>query len=70
MKLPTWVKISTPTQAQLKHDAYLVVVAFVATALSVWQAQPDSFSKSAAIAAVTAGVAAVVTVVKSILTTV
>ena len=69
MQLPSWVKVSKPTEAQAKHDAYLVVVAFVTTGLTVWQAQPDKFSKAAGIAVLTAGVAAVVTVVKSIFTT-
>lgn len=69
MQLPSWIKISKPTKAQIQHDAYLVVIAFVGTAFTVWQVQPDKFSKAAAVAAVTAGVAAVITVVKSIFTT-
>jgi hypothetical protein len=62
-------KISKPTTAQIKHDLYLVVVAFVTSGLAVWQVQPNKFSKAAGLAAVVAGFAAVVTVVKSIVTT-
>jgi hypothetical protein len=62
------IKISKPTKAQLQHDGYLVVVAFVGSFLSVWTAQPDKFSKSALIGALTAAIAAVVTLVKSFIT--
>lgn len=62
-------QISKPTKAQLQHDAYLVVTAFVSSAIVVWQGQPDKFSKAAVIAAITAGIAAVITVAKSIVTT-
>lgn len=62
-------KISTPTKSQLQHDAYLVVVAFLTAAFASWQVQPNTFSKATVIAAVAAGVAAVVTVAKSIFTT-
>ena len=62
-------KISTPTSSQLKHDFYLVVVAFVTSGIAIWQVQPNKFSKAAALAGVTAGIAAVVTVIKSIITT-
>lgn len=69
MKLPTWVKVSKPTEDQIKHDVYLVVVAFGTTFLVAWQGQPDPLSKAGLVAAWTAAVAAVVTVVKSIFTT-
>ena len=62
-------QISKPTTAQLKHDAWVIVSAFIAAGLTAWQIQPDKFSKSALIAVVTAGVAAVITVGKSIITT-
>lgn len=62
-------KFSTPTKSQLKHDAWLVLTAFVGAFAATWQVQPDRFSKAAVVAAVTAGVAAVITVGKSILTT-
>ena len=62
-------QLSMPTKSQLRHDLYLVVVAFIATGLTVWQVQPDKFGKAAAVAAITAGFAAVVTVIKSIFTT-
>lgn len=69
MKLPTWIKISKPTNEQIKHDVYLVVVAFVGTFIAAWQNQPDPTSKAAVVAGWTAGIAAVITVVKSIVTT-
>jgi hypothetical protein len=69
MQLPSWIKISKPTKTQVQHDLYLVATAFVAAAISAWQVQPDKFSKTAAVAAVTAGIAAVITIGKSILTT-
>lgn len=62
-------KFSKPTKAQLQHDAWLVLTAFVAATVAAWQGQPDKFTKAAAIAALTAGVAAVLTVGKSIVTT-
>ncbi len=62
-------KFSKPTTAQLKHDAWLVATSFIAAFLTVWQVQPDKFSKAALVAAATAGIAAVITVGKSILTT-
>lgn len=67
--MPTWVKFGKPTKAQLQHDAYLVVVAFLGAFLTSWQVQPDKFSKAGLIAAATAGVAAVITIAKSVLTT-
>lgn len=69
MKIPSWIKVSLPTSAQLKHDAWLVVTAFVGSAFAVWQGQPDKFNKAVLVAAFTAGVAAVVTVLKSVFTT-
>ena len=29
MKLPSFINISKPTKDQIKHDVYLVVVAFI-----------------------------------------
>lgn len=69
MNLPAWVKISKPSTEQIKHDAFLVAVAFGGTFIAAWQSQPDPFSKAGVIAAWAAAVAAVVTVAKSILTT-
>jgi len=69
MKLPNFINISKPTKAQIQHDVYLVVVAFVTAGFASWQYQPNKFSKAAAIGAIGAGVAAVVTVIKSIVTT-
>ena len=62
-------KLSTPTTTQLKHDAWLIVTTFVAAYVTAWQLQPDKFSKAGLVAAAAAGVAAVITVGKSILTT-
>jgi hypothetical protein len=69
MKLPSWVKVSAPTKSQLQHDAWLVVTAFVGTAFAAWQLQPNKLSKAGLIAAGAAGIAAAVTVLKSIFTT-
>lgn len=69
MQLPTWIKISKPTKSQIQHDLWLIGTTFVTAAFVSWQLQPNKFSKAAAVAAVTAGVAAVITIGKSILTT-
>ena len=69
MKLPSFINISKPTKAQIQHDVYLVVVAFITAGFASWQYQPNKLSKAAVVAAIGAGVAAVVTVVKSIITT-
>ncbi len=67
--LPSWIKVSKPTAEQIKHDVFLTVVAFVGAFYAVWQVQPDPFSKAAVVAAGAAGFAAVLTVAKSIFTT-
>jgi len=64
------INISTPTKQQLKHDAWVIFVAFVSAALLSWQTNSFKLTKDAAIAASVAGVAAVITVLKSIVTTV
>jgi hypothetical protein len=69
MSLPSFIKFSKPTTAQIKHDVYLVVVAFITAFWASYQYQPNKFSKAAVIAGATAGIAAVITVVKSIVTT-
>jgi len=69
MKLPSFINISKPNKTQIQHDVYLVVVAFITAGFASWQYQPNKFSKAALIGAIGAGVAAVVTVVKSIITT-
>ena len=60
---------SAPTKEQLKHDAWLIVTTFVAAYVTAWQVQPDKFSKAGVVAAGAAAIAAVITVGKSILTT-
>lgn len=62
-------QLSKPTTSQIKHDIYLVVVAFITAGYASWQYQPNKFGKAAGVAAIGAGVAAVITVVKSIVTT-
>lgn len=69
MNLSKYIKFSAPTKAQAQRDAYLVVTAFIAAAVGSWQVQPDKFSKAAIVASGTAGIAAVLTIVKSICTT-
>ena len=68
-KLQSIIKISAPTKKQLQHDAWVVVSAFVGGFIASWQIQPNQLSKAAIVAAVSAGFAAAITVVKSIVTT-
>lgn len=63
MKLPSWVKLSAPTTQQVKHDVWLVVVAFGATFFSNLQSQPNVHTAYAV------ALAAVVVTLKSIFTT-
>jgi len=58
--------LGKPSASQLKHDLWLVVVAFSSTFFATWD---GSLSKTAVKAGVVGGVSAAVTVVKSILTT-
>ena len=60
--------MSKPTAVQLKHDAWLVVTAFVGAAITAYQVQPNVTSKDAIFAVVTAGVAGAITVIKSLVT--
>ena len=69
MSLPSWIELSKPTSQQIKHDIWLIVTTFVGSFVVVWQVQPDKFSKAGVIAASTAGIAAVITIGKSIVTT-
>jgi len=63
------IDISTPTKAQLKHDAWLTVAAFIGSFVTAWQVQPDKISRAALVAGISAGISAAVTVIKSIVTT-
>lgn len=67
--LSKYIQISKPTKEQIKHDAWLIITAFFTSAFAIWQIQPNKLSKAAVIAAFTAGLAAVITVGKSIFTT-
>ena len=69
MTLPSFIKISKPTADQIKKDVIAIAVAFIGAFIASWQHQPNPTSKAAVIGAWTAGVAAVIVVVKSILTT-
>lgn len=69
MKIFSYIQISKPTKAQIKHDVWVVISAFVAGFVASWQVQPNKLSKAALVAGVAAGCAAAVTVVKSIITT-
>ena len=68
-KLKSVIKLSAPTKKQLQHDSWVVVSAFVGSFVAAWQVQPNKFSKAAIVGAAGAGIAAAVTVVKSIVTT-
>ena len=60
------IQISKPTSTQLKHDVWLIVVAFASTFFAAWD---GSFTKTTIKAGAVAGVSAAITVVKSIVTT-
>jgi len=65
MKLKNIVSLSKPTTQQVKHDAWLVIVAFLSTFLATWD---GSFTKTALKSGAVAGVSAVVTLLKSLTT--
>jgi len=69
MKLPSFINISKPTKQQIQHDIWVICSAFVGGFIASWQVQPNQLSKSAIVAAAAAGLAAAITVVKSIITT-
>jgi len=60
------IQVSKPTSSQLKHDAWLVLVAFASTFFATWD---GSFTKTSIKAGAVAGVSTVITIVKSIFTT-
>jgi hypothetical protein len=69
MKLPSFINLSKPTKQQIQHDIWVICSAFVGGFIASWQVQPNQLSKAAIVAAASAGLAAAVTVVKSIITT-
>jgi hypothetical protein len=69
MNILNSIKVSKPTKQQLKHDAWVTVSAFIGAAIAAWQVQPNKLSKAAVVASCAAGIAAAVTVLKSIVTT-
>lgn len=68
-KLKNVINVGAPTKKQIQHDAWLTLVAFGGSFFAAWQIQPNKLSKAAVVASVGAGVAAAVTVLKSICTT-
>ena len=69
MKLLSSIKLSVPTKEQLKHDLWVVAVAFVGEFINSWQVHGNQLNKAAIVAACAAGFAAALTVAKSIVTT-
>lgn len=65
----TVFQLGVPRKPQIVHGAERVLVVFVVAALTVWQTQPDKFTKAAGLAAVAAGFTALVQLVISTLTT-
>lgn len=65
-KLKSVVCVGKPDLSQVKHDLWLVVVAFSSTFFATWD---GSFTKTTIKAGAVAGVSAAITVVKSIFTT-
>jgi len=66
IQLKNLVSLGKPTKEQLKHDGWLIVVAFLSTFATTWD---GSLSKTAIKAGAVAGVSAAITVAKSIVTT-
>ena len=65
-KLKSVISVGKPNLTQLKHDLWLIVVAFASTFFAAWD---GSFTKTTIKAGAIAGVSAAITVVKSIVTT-
>jgi hypothetical protein len=63
-------KASLPTKKQWQDVAVWIVVPFVGSAIAMWIKQPNPFSKAAAITAITAGVGAVLALLKGFTTTI
>jgi len=66
IQLKQILSVGKPSSQQVKHDAWLIVVAFASTFMATWD---GSFTKTAVKAGAVAGVSAAITVVKSIVTT-
>ena len=60
------LSVGKPTAQQIKYDIWLIGVAFLSTFFSAWD---GSFTKTAIKAGAVAGLSAIITVVKSIVTT-
>ena len=66
VQLKDIISLGKPSAAQVKHDVWLVAVAFLSTFTATWD---GSFTKTAIKAGAVAGVSAAITVIKSIFTT-
>ena len=66
IQLKDIVSLGKPSAPQIKHDTWLVLVAFLSTFATTWD---GSLSKTAIKAGAVAGVSAAITVAKSIVTT-
>ena len=66
IQLKDIVSLGKPSAPQVKHDIWLVLVAFLSTFTATWD---GSFTKTAIKAGAVAGISAVITVIKSIVTT-
>jgi hypothetical protein len=66
IQLKQILSVGKPSSQQVKHDTWLIVVAFASTFMATWD---GSFSKTAVKAGAVAGLSAAITVVKSIVTT-
>ncbi len=60
------VQFSKPTKEQIVKYTEVVIVAFVATFVSVWAGQPDPFTKAAVVASLSAAGVAVYGLIKSL----
>jgi hypothetical protein len=60
------IQISKPTKIQLLHDLWLISVAFISTFFASWD---GSFTKTSIKAGAVAGVSAVISIARSIVTT-
>lgn len=65
---PGLIQLSLPTKKQVITGAEIIIVAFVGATVGTWVAQPNPFSKHAAIVALTTGVAAVWAIVRGFAT--
>jgi len=66
VQIKKFFSLGKPSAPQVRHDLWLVVVAFASTFFAAWD---GSFTKTAVKAGAVAGVSAAITVVKSLVTT-